>query len=589
MPDFTAAIALLKKPIEDVYSISSDSLKKKIAVFRASSKVKSLHGRLWQIQKVKTIWNTDRPLSLTNLYHPVDVNIIGEDYNVIRRVDSVNDLIHTRCVIYGTAGQGKSILMKYLVGREIRSGERIPLLCELRDVGPSNLDSFLSKKLSVLIGINQDDEIFHAFANSGKISLLLDGFDEVDQDAVQSLLQQIDILAFKYPNTKIIVTSRPQSDCRNLTSFYSANIKPLSESDLLPFYKKITKDTDFSKRIISAIENSPSGIRSLITTPLLATLLAISYRAAHKIPIEFSEFYEELFQVLLVRHDAAKMGWRRKRNSGLTDRQIQQVFEAFCFAVRRKKAVSVELDEALDLIDRSISDASYTVDAQVYLDDVRRITCLVLQEGRKIEFVHASVAHYFASRFVKSRTEIIGKRFYEQLLNRHWSSWIEEIRFLRQIDTHRFSKYFQIPDLELTIRYFEGDGRKARDLARTYISSFKVIKRSAAAAIGGYTYTVALGGGGFHSYSALALRNEIFSLLFPTAHSGAKPWTHSFAINPDANERTYLEIAEDRGESVVRLLEDQVALFLARAKNDLSLTSAMVERGELITDFVTLD
>ena len=337
MPDFSAAIALLKKPIEDAYNGASGAIRAKIAGVRAAKKMSALHNRLWQIQKVKTIWNPDRALSLGTIYHPVDVTIAREGFSVVKRVNSSSDLLTSHCIIYGTAGQGKSILMKYLVGKEIRSGDTIPLLCELRNVSNS-LEEHLVEKFCLLLDVKQEQSVFDLFASRGKVAFLLDGFDEVDQGNVQSILLQIDSLSFKYPSARIIVTSRPNSECRTLVGFSSANIRPLGQQDLLPFFKKITRDADFSRRLVESIAASPIGIRELVTTPLLATLLAISYRAAHKIPIEFSEFYEELFQVLLVRHDTSKMGWRRKRQSGLTDRQVQQIFEAFCFAVRRKKA-----------------------------------------------------------------------------------------------------------------------------------------------------------------------------------------------------------------------------------------------------------
>lgn len=584
MPDFTSAIALLKKPIEDIYVGATGALKQRLAVVRAARKVKELHTRLWQIQRVKTIWNTDRALSLGSIFYPVDARIVGETYESIRNIQGIDDLLHARCIIYGTAGQGKSILVKYLVGREIKSGKRIPLLCELRDVGDLSLEDYLIQRFSLLLGINSDAEVFSAFAISGKISFLLDGFDEIESSKVQSALHEIDALAFKYPEAKILLTSRPDAECRSLAGFGAAYVRPLAAADLFPFFKKITKDSDFSDKIVKAIEGSPLGIRSLVTTPLLATLLAISYRAAHKIPLEFSEFYEELFQVLLVRHDAAKLGWRRKRESGLTDRQIQQVFEAFCFAVRRQKSLSVGVEKSLDLIDEACKNLQFNLDAQAYLNDVRRITCLVLQDGKKIEYVHASVAHYFAARYIRSRPESIAGSFYDQVLDLRWHEWVEELRFLRQIDSHRFNRYFYIKDASKTVAYFDGENGFQSNCEK-YLR--KLLIEKVVNSAGEVSYRIRVGRV-LRTFSESIIIDNIFRRIFSTSYDDAKSWVRSFIENPGNSVISYYDIAKHRGGSVLhnlcRTIEDDVTTI----RRDLADASANVEHAEQATDFIKI-
>lgn len=68
MANFTAAVALLKKPIDEVYEISSGALKAKIANIRALDKVREIHKRLYELQRVKTIWQTDRPIILSTFF-----------------------------------------------------------------------------------------------------------------------------------------------------------------------------------------------------------------------------------------------------------------------------------------------------------------------------------------------------------------------------------------------------------------------------------------------------------------------------------------------------------------------------------------
>jgi predicted NACHT family NTPase len=587
MPDISAALALLKKPLEDVYSLASGAIRDKVASLRAASKVRQLHTKLWKIQKVKTIWNTERPLSLSSFYFPVDIKIVGEDYSTVRRVSSLDDFIYPHCLVFGTAGQGKSILMKYLVGREIRSGDRIPILCELRDVVGS-IEDHLSARFAHLLGISEDRKLFEAFAQHGKLSFLLDGFDEIHQDRVPALLVEIDALSFKYESCRILLTSRPEAECRNLALFGAAYINPLNSADLPAFYKRVTKDADFSARLVEAVNNSPSGIKEIISTPLLATLLAISYRTAHKIPEDFSEFYEELFQVLLVRHDGSKMGWRRERSSKLSDRQILQVFEAFCFAVRRKRQIQVSDEEGLALVDEAARDVGVGTKAEDFLSDVQRITCLLLRDGRKYEFVHASVAHYFASRFVRSRSERVAQTFYSRLFEKHWNDWREEIRFLRQIDSHRFKKYFLIDDLKRSLECIDGRDERGLDWLESYLSSHFIIKQVLPGSPASTRY-IRTRVGASQSYALRSLEDSLFQVLFLTAITGAPAWVKVFADDDIGPKVSFLDVANARGPLLRGRLERVVGEQRARLTHDLSLAENEVRRGDTVSDFLSLE
>lgn len=183
MPDFSVAIAFLKKPIDDLYAAAAGSLKGKLSRLRTVSRVKALHKKLYETQRVKTIWNPDRPQSLTSFFYPVSIKTQAGS----ARLNSLDDLPDNRNIIFGTVGQGKSILLRYLLGREIKSGHRVPVLVELRGVESSSLEDAIRGRFNLLLGIDSDAEVFASFALAGKLSIFLDGFDEIDSDRVQSL------------------------------------------------------------------------------------------------------------------------------------------------------------------------------------------------------------------------------------------------------------------------------------------------------------------------------------------------------------------------------------------------------------------
>lgn len=193
MPDFSIAIALLKKPFEDLYGLASDSLQKQIAIIKAQAKVNNLHKRLWESQRVKTIWHTDKPLSLSSFFYPVSIKTQENAKGGSIKITNLSNLPNKHTIIFGTVGQGKSILLRYLLGREIRSGTHIPLLCELRNIESQSLMSYLVERFGMLLDLPPNEELFLFFASHGKIAFLLDGFDEINLEKVPKISQELEV------------------------------------------------------------------------------------------------------------------------------------------------------------------------------------------------------------------------------------------------------------------------------------------------------------------------------------------------------------------------------------------------------------
>jgi len=460
MPDISAALALLKKPIEAAGAAATGKAKEIMARLKASSSLKTIYQKLNATQKVKTIWNVDRAIALSSFYFPAKIKTPG---NVIQPLSKIDDLPSNAVVLSGLVGQGKSILLRYLLGKEIRSGLRVPIFIELRRTPSSGLEAYARQIFDELLDTKGEPQIFDLFAATGQISLLLDGFDEVDPDRISELATSIDGLASTYPSTRIVVTSRPNSGIESSPHFDVIPIAHLTEHDFSGFFHKILpRDKPLAERITRAVLASPLPVRTLASTPLLATLLTIVYRAHQKVPADFAEFYDELFQILLVRHDRSKSGYERKRKTKLSDRDIQQVFEAFCYKSKAEKLSSIPRAKALELAATSMAALKLSADEGHFLTDVVKVTCLLQEEGGRIEFLHQSVQEFFAARYVASRPDDVARSFYSLAISKsQWQPWDQVLRFLAQIDRYRASQYFFIPALERTLTYLESTEKTA--------------------------------------------------------------------------------------------------------------------------------
>ncbi|MFN6337669.1 MAG: NACHT domain-containing protein [Cyanobacteriota bacterium] len=561
MPDISKALKLLSQPIEYIIKLYEKDCQDKLAYLRAENNLKILYGKLNLTQKVKTIWNNDRPIAINSFYYPAKIKVSPRKAAVI---DAIDDIEGNAIVLQGIVGQGKSILLRYLHGKEMRSGKRVPLFVELRHTSPNGLEEYIHTRFNELMGTELHPQVFGLFAKEGKVSLLLDGFDEVDVALIPELIQRIEQLAQRFPNAKIIVSSRPGSGIETSPSFTVKQIAPLGEDDYWGFFNKVLgNDTILVSRIYHALTSPTSRIKGLVNTPLLATLLTIIYRANQKIPSDFSEFYDELFQILLVRHDRAKPGYERKRKTKLNDRAMQQGFEAYCFKIKAQFVSPVSRSNALVIASEAMKSLDLQADEGCFLDDIMKITCLLQEEGGQVEFLHQSIQEYYAAKYISSRPENVAIKFYELVLDEaKRQKWDQVLRFLQQIDEYRSSKYFFIPAILNTLTYLESlDFIASADRIRELITDKIGVVQLIGTEEGGRSISYRVDSKeAFHFYRLNEITELIFALLFRTTASKKNKWRACFDGFTHEQFFSYTEIAVYCGtiESVDRKLQEGV-------------------------------
>ncbi|WP_421219275.1 hypothetical protein [Aeromonas enteropelogenes] len=138
----------IKKGIIDIY----ESLRKRSLIsvekWRAERGIEDLAIQVRNIRNVKTIWQIDRPVDLKDFYVPPHIRV-GD---VRIKVSSIDDLPSSDCIlIEGIAGQGKSMLLRYLCSQELLEGSRIPIFVELRKIKSNeSIYHYISKYFDIL-------------------------------------------------------------------------------------------------------------------------------------------------------------------------------------------------------------------------------------------------------------------------------------------------------------------------------------------------------------------------------------------------------------------------------------------------------
>jgi hypothetical protein len=446
-------VALLKKPLEELYGAAKNGVKRKLKIAQSSAKIKASFKAISSVQKVKTLWSMDKELKLSSFYYPSRIIID----NARREISSIRDIDSSRSfVIKGTVGQGKSIFLRYLCMQELLRAQRIPIFLELRRYNTTrSFKDFLCSALTIY-GIPHDAESFEYLAHSGKLTLLLDAFDEIESESVSSVVAELEGLVQLYPTLQIVVTSRPESGIEKSPFFRVYALAPLQAVDHKPFLQKIVTDPKRVEQLVTAISKSTNEIRTLLSTPLLLTLLVIVYNAVQEVPPTLSAFYEELFRTLLIRHDAQKPGFQRRRASRLNDADLKRLFEAFCYVARQRDMLVFNHSALESLLQFANTLTGISCSADGFAKDICKVVCLMQEEGLQYQFVHKSVAEFHAAYFVSRAPEDTAQKFYLRTSAdfKKWIKWREELAFLSQIDRYRYLKYFYLPSATSALTLF---------------------------------------------------------------------------------------------------------------------------------------
>lgn len=451
MGAITLAVAtrVLAEPLVDLYKSGKEKFSKQLSRWQGAQAHKQLAQKIAVAEKVKTFWRSDKSVALSRFYYPNKVRF-GRSAKPIS-VASLSDLPREGSyVIQGTIGQGKSIFLRHLCVQELSETgtRRIPILIELRLLSAGGLYDEIKSTLKTF-GFDSSEDLIDFYLRSGRVVLLLDAFDELDESLIKNTVAEIDRLAATYDQLQIFVTARPQSAIEHSRHFQVVRLVPLAPADHEPFLRRIGLESHEIKKLLNATRAGSGRVYSLLTTPLILTLLVVVYQSEQSIPEELSDFFQKLFQTLFSKHDSAKPGFRRKHKSGLSERKLQQLFQGFCFAVLQLKLkTTLKQSQFENCFDRGSSYTGVSCELDGFKHDVVKVACLMIEEGYDIQFLHKSVLEFFAACFVAERAEDVARGFYQQLLSQNWYQWTQVLSFLSQIDRYRFLKYFEIPCID---------------------------------------------------------------------------------------------------------------------------------------------
>ncbi len=432
---------------KSIYELGKSGFNNQLKKWTVNQTQRKIASKYRARRMVKTIWQIDKEVDLVDFYCPS--RLIVDDKRIV--LNDLDDFPYSgNLIVQGTVGQGKSILFRYLTSRELIRGRAIPLFLELRRI--TETQTLCGHAIAELmsLGFDADEKLLLFLAETGKVILFLDAFDEVKESHRGQLITEIEQLARRYDKLRILISSRPNSGIANSPEFRVFQLSSLQGNEYEDVVRRIAKPQAVASKIIEGVKRAGPAVRQVLDTPLIVALLVFRYNVDQSIPENTVAFYDDLFDLLLRRHDRSKAGYVRPRVSGIGDAKLHDVFNATSFLTRKADQGSFSFSQLQAFVQQALELLGGKFDAAAVLRDIIDITCLLLEEGGECRFLHRSVQEFHAARFIATRPEEIAIRFYETMLQRR-SPWYSELEFLEVIDRYRFLKYFSIPDSRRTL------------------------------------------------------------------------------------------------------------------------------------------
>lgn len=400
-----------------------------------------------KLMQVKTLYTgSDKSVNLFDFFQQPKLSYEKEIY-VIENIEELK--VNENIVFVGTVGQGKSILMKYLAVRDLIDNNRIPVFIELKNIGKSrNIKSLIKDYLGSWIGF--DDYNLDLILKSGKISLFLDAFDEIDLELTQETLHDIELLNQNYSNLKLTVSSRPQTIITKSYLFNNVYLQPYEQEEQEGLIRKLVNNEENIRILVDSIEKSSHEVKEVLTTPLMVVLFINQYNVGFSVPQHVTDFYKNIFDVVTFTHDRSKGIEKRKSFSSLNQDQLEKIFERFCFETFLKNKKVFDRQEFIDLLKISLEKNNIKDFNDYYnlISDYTRFACLILQDGNKYTFIHKSIQEFYVAKFIENLPEnlaknVIAKKFlYIHMGNENY------LNFLKILKPYYYNKYYILETLE---------------------------------------------------------------------------------------------------------------------------------------------
>ncbi|WP_263251345.1 NACHT domain-containing protein [Saccharopolyspora rosea] len=340
-----------------------------------------------------------------------------------------------RTLVRGEAGSGKSTLLRWIAvqaARENFTGEladlngTIPILVKLRSYADDplpNPEGFLADPQGPTLGPVPEGWT-HRQLLAGRVLLLVDGVDELAEAKRRQVRDWLDKLLRNYPDTRIVVTSRPAAASTKWLAaegFRTVDLEPMTASDVRDFLDRwhralLAADSRTLPFDRAEVENrhrdllvqldARPHLRGLARNPLLCAMLcALNLDRGGDLPRDRNSLYDAALEMLLVRREAE----REIRHQVVLDyRHKLTLLQDLAYWLVLNGRSEMDRTMALRRFDRKFASMrGTTATPEGSLDHLVERSGVIREPAEnRIDFVHRTFLEYLAAREIAAEEHV---------------------------------------------------------------------------------------------------------------------------------------------------------------------------------------
>ncbi|MEM6052600.1 NACHT domain-containing protein [Erwinia sp. P7711] len=360
-----------------------------------------------------TLLDPENKTSISTTYYPIKIKKKTKNEKKEEEILTINDSFYISdekiTNVSGTAGQGKSTILRKILINQIEHGDKLPFFINLSAM---KSDSIFTEILTFVeqVGVDCNLESLNSLFTSGRVVIFLDGFDEVQTAKREDILKEI-ININENLKTQIITSSRPDTIICDTSGIKQLQIENLNVNDVIGMIKRAGTQIDVSTAE-NALNSNPKFSSSL-KTPILVILFIKCFPFMKVIPNDTIEFYKSIFDVMYETHDKIKRFSGRDKIVKSASRSFSyDMFCALCFVTlfdemtsMTEKEIQKKAFEAMELINPETENtANYRDLSRDLITDIKNITSLLIKDSDQFyTFPHKSIQEYHAAEFIKTQ------------------------------------------------------------------------------------------------------------------------------------------------------------------------------------------
>lgn len=314
---------------------------------------------------------------------------------------------YDRVLVLGRPGAGKTTLLKFLAMEIIKGNiaEGIPVYVSMKHWADSGL-SLLDYVVGIFFecGLGYPGEFVSGLLASGSLIFLLDGYDEV-YSVKDKAVREIHSLCAAGINCKFVLSCRISANDHVFESFTEVEVSEFDDDQIRAFIEKyFPSRADAQDCIRDLYKEENSAIRALAKTPLLLTLICISYSESMGLPLSRTELYREALEALLKKWDSSRSIKRDEPYKALTVYKKETLFGFIAYETFGRNEQFFEKPYVENMINAYMSNLipdDYHNDPDVVLRSIESQHGLLVERAHRIySFSHLTFQEYFVAHHI---------------------------------------------------------------------------------------------------------------------------------------------------------------------------------------------